>query len=568
MAFEDFNPSVNYYAGTYVWEGKDLFQFVDDHPAGKWDFSHVQIVSRKELINMLGRAWDGVQDLYDALANLDSEATKRYGVSGIGGSTAALTRLYDAVGMTANVGTDDSTVSVVNDFDAAGPWMHRKCVGHWEAEDGHAKFVVEAYFGDPDYKEDGTKGDYVAVELPLSYYMRQGTQLVISSFKYPGMRAFDIFCRNHDQNDLIEKVYVPAYALALDSDGHAVSLPGLDNEQGAYKGLFDSARKYNNNDVKALGMLMPAALQFYYWAMSVVEFATQNLQNIMAGCSGLRHNGDDRVTFTDSTHILTSNYQAGRVVGEHISIVATSVSVDDAAKMATHEIKSIVRCDENGDAADDGTHQLIEIEDLGRDYYEYDTTGETEYRICARAFPTGACNSVVTPSGSPVSNSDTYHPMRYRYRENVWGNQFHTTIDLFNVRVGTGDDDYKLEWYILPDPTDIVTPANPDSAALAASPYEKLGVETAHANYASGYIKSVVYDEKYPDIWIPHETAGGSATTYFCDYAILVNSSSSRAVRLGGYWSYGTYDGPSYMYATSAASNGYAISGGDLCFAQ
>ena len=253
MAFEDFNPSVNYYAGTYVWEGKDLFQFVDDHPAGKWDFSHVQIVSRKELINMLGRAWDGVQDLYDALANLDSEATKRYGVSGIGGSTAALTRLYDAVGMSANVGTDDSTVSVVNDFDAAGPWMHRKCVGHWEAEDGHAKFVVEAYFGDPDYKEDGTKGDYVAVELPLSYYMRQGTQLVISSFKYPGMRAFDIFCRNHDQNDLIEKVYVPAYALALDSDGHAVSLPGLDNEQGAYKGLFDSARKYNNNDVKALG---------------------------------------------------------------------------------------------------------------------------------------------------------------------------------------------------------------------------------------------------------------------------------------------------------------------------
>ena len=197
-----------------------------------------------------------------------------------------------------------------------------------------------------------------------------------------------------------------------------------------------------------------------------------------------------------------------------------------------NEIKSIVRCDENGDAADAGTHQLIEIEDLGRDYYEYDTTGETEYRICARAFPTGACNSVVTPSGSPVSNSDTYHPMRYRYRENVWGNQFHTTIDLFNVRVGTGDDDYKLEWYILPDPTDIVTPANPDSAALAASPYEKLGVETAHANYVSGYIKSVVYDEKYPDIWIPHETAGGSATTYFCDYANLVTSNPSRAVRI------------------------------------
>ena len=505
----------------------------------------------------------------EAFAKMNTAETKRYGVSGIGQQTAALTRLFDAVGMSAAVGTDDSSVSVVNDFDAAGPWMHRKCVGHWPAEDGHAKFVVEAYYGDPAYAEDGTKGDYVAVELPLSYYQLTGTQLVISSFKYPGYKAFDIFCRDHDQTDLIEKVYVPAYALALDSDGHAVSLPGLDNEQGAYKGLFESARKYNNNDIKDLGMMMPAALQFYYWALSVVEFATQNLQSIMAGCADLRSNGDDRVTFMDATHILTSNYQAGRVAGEFVAILATSVSdINDSSKKATHKVLSVTRCDENGDADDAGTHQKLEVEDLGKGYYTYDTTGETEYKIGVRPYQTGSCNSVVTPSGSPVNNTDSYHPMRYRYRENVWGNQYHTAVDLFALRVGTGDSDYKLEWYYLPDPSDITTPGNPDAAALAASPYEKLGIETAHENYKTGFIKSVKYDEKYPDIWIPFETTGGSATTYFCDYASLVSSNSARAVRLGGYWGSGTSDGPSIILANSATSTATATSGADLCFPQ
>ena len=93
-------------------------------------------------------------------------------------------------------------------------------------------------------------------------------------------------------------------------------------------------------------------------------------------------------------------------------------------------------------------------------------------------------------------------------------------------------------------------------------------METAHANYVSGYIKSVVYDEKYPDVWIPYETTGGSATTYFADYATLVYSYTSRAVRLGGYWYNGTYDGPSYLTASYAASSGPALYGGDLCFAQ
>lgn len=493
---------------------------------------------------------------------------KRYGVSGIGQQAAALTRIYDSAGMVALVGTDSDNSNVRNDFDNATPFMRRKCVGEWNLVNGKAQFRVNAYYGDADYTEDGTMGDYVAVECPICYVKIEDGQLSISSYRYSGYRPFDIFCRNHDANDTIPYYYLPAYSLALDENGHAVSLPGLDNEQGCYKELLDAARTYKNGALGNQAIIQPMAVNFYEWALFTVEFATQNCQSIMQGCASLRHSGDDRVTFVDSTHILTSNYYAGRVASERIAVIGTDIDINNANYLATHEIVSVTRCDASGQASSSGTHQLLEVRDLGRNYYTYDTT--TEYRIAARPYPTGACNGVSTPSGSPVSNTDAYHPMKYRWRENIYSNQCKTIVDLFNKRAGTEDDNYSLEYYLLEDPTKYEPSANskPDATDLETDKFVLLDVETKHENYVNGYIKSKKNSAIYPDIWIPHETSGASGTTYFADNASLVHSYLVRSVRLGGYWSYGASDGLSNFYGYNAPSSAYASFGADLCFAQ
>lgn len=500
----------------------------------------------------------------------EADGLHKYGVSGIGQSASALTRIWDSVGMTAQVGTDGDNSNVVNNFDDVTPFNRRKCVGHWEIRNGGAHFVVEAYYGEEGYAEDGSKGDYVAVECPRAYYYLKDGVLGVSAHRYQGWRPFDIFCRNHDEEDTFEYAYLPAYALAVDADGHAVSLPGLDNAQGNYAQLLNMARTYKGGALGGLAVIQPAAVNFYEWALFTVEFAQQNCQTIMLGCAGLRHSNDDHVTFVDSTHLLTNNYHAARVVGEYISVIGVAVDINTATYLATHKITDIVRCDASGNADASGTHQLLTVEDLGKEYYEYDLTGATEYRLAARPYRTGACNSVSTPSGSPVSNSDSYHPMRYRWRENVYGNQFKTSVDLFNKRVGTGDDDYSLEHYFLPDPS-AYTPANtnkPDATDIATDAFVKLDIETPHSKYVNGYVKSRKYSNEYPDIWIPDETTGGSASTYYADYAPLVSSYLVRSVRFGGSWINGSYVGFSYFFGHSAPSLGNATYGGDLYFIQ
>jgi len=497
---------------------------------------------------------------------------KRYGVKGVGQAASALTRTYDAVGMEANVGS--KTLKVNNDFDNVPPFHRRKCVGYWEKNLAHEKravFHVLKYEGDDGYTEDGTMGDYVAVECPRCYYKLDGDELIISAHRYDGYRAFDIFCHEHNQNDTMEYYYMPAYPLAT-KDGHAVSLPGLRNEQGDWATLYNKTKTYNNSDIAQLAQLMPAAVNFYEWALMTVEFATQNIQDIMYGVAEC-YNGDSKSgQFTSLENTITfecNNNLTGIIAGDYIGIGNYSGGTDYRT-YTSHKVLS---------ATSYNSKRILTLEETGWSNIEYNST--STYYISGRHVPTGLTEDILTPSGVENHTATASHnAMRYRYHENCYGNQYHTSADLFdvamiipnatttsvNVKYGAS-----LDWYYLPDPTSITTATNPTNNTTSLSSddrFVKLGVFTPSENYASGYIVSKKYDLDYPDIWIPNVTENGSASTYFADQAYLVSSYVCRSVRFGGDWSSGANAGPSHAYAHAAPSHSYAISGGDLYFPQ
>jgi len=486
----------------------------------------------------------------------------KYGASGVGGSSPTLKRLWDAKGLVAAVGTDSATA--VNDFDNLPPFNRRKFVGSVTVADGKTYVTPASWYGDADYAEDGSMGDYVAVRCYKTYYYQDMAAGIVgvSAYHQPGWSLHPLFF-DEDGNEL-DYVDLPCYALALNTDGKAVSLPGLRNECGHWSGLWTSCRSYNG-DAGAYASMMPIAVSHYETLLAMVEFATTNLQSIMAGFTSGRYAADAVDSVIDSTHIVVTATIGGyHRAGQNVYINTT---YSEAAK-ASHAIQSIEPCDPDGTPNASGTHRLITLAPYPG---AKDITTVTAPTINNRPYNTGACAGVLTPSGSPVSNSDGRYPCRYRWRENPWGNQMMTCQDLMDVRVEVAADTYKLQWYHLPklDAYMGVAIANPSTAAaLNDKGWVLLDTETPPDRYADGYIKEMTPDPDHPEIWIPTLTAGGSASTFFADYAYLVNSNVVRAVRVGGSWSYGSTAGPWSRIANSAPSIANANYGAGLYFSR
>jgi hypothetical protein len=487
----------------------------------------------------------------------------KYGVSGVGGSSPTLKRLWDAKGLVAGVGTDSATA--VNDFDNLAPFNRRKFVGNVTVADGKTYITPAAWHGDADYTEDGSIGDYVAVRCHKTYYYQDMAAGIVGVSAYPhtGWSLHPLFI-DEDGNEL-EYVDLPCYALALDAQSRAVSLPGLRNECGHWAGLWTSCRSYKG-DAGAYASMLPIAASHYETLLAMVEFATTHLQSVMAGFTSGSYTADTPIaSVLDATHIVLTeaiggNYRAGQNV-----YINTTYS--DAVK-ASHTIDSIEPCNADGSANPSGTHRKVTLTPYPG---AKDITTISAPTISNRPYNTGACEGVLTPSGSPGSNTDGKFPCRYRWRENPWGNHMMTCQDLMDVRVEVAADTFKLQWYYLPklDAYMGLAIANPSTAtALTDKGWVQLATETPPDRYVDGYIKAMTPDPDHPEIWIPTLTAGASASTFFADYAYLVTSNVVRAVRVGGNWNNGSRAGPWYRYADNAPSNARAYYGAGLYFSR
>ncbi len=494
------------------------------------------------------------QEKYQARQNIGAISYnevehKRFGVSGVGQSSPTLTRLYDAVGMTATPSTDVTEGS--SDFDNFAPFNRRKCVGNWTAGTNKAVFNVQAYEGDADYAEDGSMGDYVAVEVEPFYYYDQDGILAVSTYQWPGYKIHPV-CVDYDGN-IRAKTYLPVYALAQDANGKAVSLPGFYNQRGGYNDLRNYAKTYANTEVASYAMIEPSAVWHYEWLLMTIEFATTNM-NIMYGAASMRYNNGDTITAVPGANkVVMGAAGSNFVIGQTILLYA---SYDQSINVNLYNrITNIQKCDASGNVDSSGSYYLIT-------YDGTDRSPSVGWYICSRPWCTGATagyapgvNAVKGHTGSPESNTSGKYAMRYRWRENVYGNQNMTTLDLADLRVADGDS-FHLDWYFLADPRKYVPYGNYGKADIqnTAKGWVKLGVSTPVASYVNGYVKELGFDSAYPWVKVPILTTGGSASTFFSDYAYLVHSSEVRAVRRGGHVNYGAHAGPCYFRAYTAVS--------------
>ncbi len=460
----------------------------------------------------------------NALAELEGASVARYGVKfgGSANSGATVQRLYNAFGLTANVGTDTETAT--NDFDNIYPWSGRKrCCGYW---DENGSFVVNAYEGEPGYTTDGSNGE-VWVETPLFYYKHTygddgSEEIVITSHPIGGFEPSPIHI-NAD-GSLSQKAYTAAYPMAV-----------VDNKPTSRSGVYTPIMSLNSGMTNARLMgekytTTTTAEQYVKCLLMWVEFATRDIQTKMKGCSYLSYSKDHTATVAEEAAnriIISKNYASSYVVGQGIAI-GTALGSTNVANNRT--VTAIADYDDTNTAISfDGDPVNIAVGNI----------------VFAIAWKTGSCDNVLTSSGSPVSNTSGKYTCIYRGEETPFGNAFEWISDVLFKREGSGttEDPYSYDIYFLKDPTQY-------SNGTITNNYTKLNFKLPTAD---GYVKKLGFDSRFPWLRIPCE-AGASSSTYYADYYYRP-AYAVTAAHVGGLWSSGSYCGPCYWNCYNAPSS-------------
>lgn len=481
-------------------------------------------------------AMESAEAAENALEEIEGATVNRYGVKfgGSANSGETVERLYNAYGLTANVGTDTETA--INDFDSIYPWAgRRRCCGYFN-DDGN--FVINAYEGEPGYATDGTNGE-VWVETPLFYYKHTygddgSEEIVISTHPIGGYLPSPIHI-NAD-GTLRQKAYTAAYPMGL-VDGMPTSRSGLYAEGVSLNTAMTNARKLG-----AKYTTKTTAEQYTKCLLMWVEFATRNLQSKMMGCSTLRYSAEDTATVAEEAAnrvILAASQAQQYVVGGAIRI---GVSQGDASIANNRTVTAIESYDgENSAIVFDGDPVDISVGNF----------------VSALPWKTGSCDNVLSSSGSLTSNTSGKYPCIYRGEETPYGDAFEWVSDILFQRTGegTGESPYTYDIYFLPDATKY-------NNGNVTDDYVQLNYQLTTTQ---GYVKKLGLDSRYPWVRLPCET-GGTSTTYYADYCYCSTTALKTAAHVGGGWYSFDATGPCNWYCTYDPASGGAPRRGRLSY--
>lgn len=396
---------------------------------------------------------------------LEDRAVRKYGAKrDKSSSSPTLTRIWDAEGLTAAAGVDDTVVT--NDFDSIYPWSHmRRC----NISVVNGKVVINAYEGEPGYVTDGSNGQ-VAVEIPEFYYCPPDIEG--DDYEVFGVSEFAIGGWFKSP-----KMYVSAYTCVL-NENKLLSKTNVFSTVSSRK-TFRDYTKTTDDLCQLIDMHYINALQLLF----TVEFATLDSQSIMKGCSVLIYDNaitrKAQISETSTNRIVLPSATANSVkVGQTIVIGSSAYQLDIASNR-------IVTSIEDYDESNKSVYFSGNAVNIAAGNY-----------ISSRGWICGCTDNIAASSGSVKSLASSYYPCKYRGIENPWGNNTQW-IDGINTNGKTN--------YVCIDKNFADDTYDSNYAAISITPPSGIG-----------YISKLGYDRKYPFARFA-ETLGGSSSTYFCD---------------------------------------------------
>lgn len=402
-------------------------------------------------------------------------------------TSPAWERIGDSIGLVAKATKNGETVQ--NDFDSRYPWSEIISYNY-----DVIKKKINAYYGDPTFKFDGTNGE-VLTRIPEFYWKRE----IINGYEYIYIADYAIAGFNKS-----EEFSVGRYDACIDEDGKLHS----------YSGYSPSTNKNITQHRDAAKLLSDefCMIDYRYFMLQMlylVEYANYNSQSQLGnGIIGIRYNANDKAIIaqerTNTIVIATNDYFK---VGQQIAIGTTVDGVSICKDRTITKITEYSKDTTEGTAITfDGDPVNIAIGNI----------------IHACAQKEGGCDSLGMKSGCLAN--DSQHAVIYRGIENIFGNVFNW-IDGLNIQ--------NYQAYICRNPKEYIS----DKFEV---PYIKLGY--VNCNEKDMYIKKLGFDEKNPDIALPIEIGGGAGSSSgMCDF--YYSSEGNRVARVGGGFNYGSSAG-------------------------
>ena len=432
-----------------------------------------------------GKTFESVDARIEELeADVDNIETTRGHVYGIrrkitSNSSSAWERLFDSIGKTATATKNGGTVQ--NDFDNLAPWSEIKSCNY----DLTTK-KINAWFGDANFKFDGTNGD-VFTHIPKTYWKiyqdNDYDYVLLADYPRAGFMEVDGF-------------FIGRYNASVVSDVlHSYSglVPTTNKTIGQFRTLAN-----------ALGSNF-SQLDWRYFVLQMlylVEYADYNSQSKLGNGVQNRKYLKTLVAESNTNRAIigsSSGYYVGQIIRIGTSDGGTQVA--DARK-----ITAIEAYDEDGVTGYaltfDGAAVNIAVDNF----------------VCTMAQETGQCDSLGMKSG--CLNNDGYHSVIYRGVENIFAN-IYAWVDGINIKDNLA--------YICKDHSEYASDKFTD-------PYKPLAYTNCNTN---GNPKTLGLDVDEPFFRFPTEVGGGSST-YMCDY--YYQNTGNRVALVGGFY-YGAYDG-------------------------